>query len=132
MSERTFTATVVESSRELTTREKLKAKDLSDAVKLDEATQQEAEVLITPDFWVTLNIHNEKSKNNADYINYVIVDVNGEKYVTGSPSFWESFQNIVVELDEAGELENPFTIKVVRRPSKNYANKDFITCAFYS
>lgn len=119
-----YSITIVESSKELTAKERIKYKDTTDALKLDELTQ-ESPVLIDVDFYVVLDIHNEKS-DNKDYKNYLVVDKNGDKYVTGSESFWSSFLSIYNEM--YGENE-PYTIKVYRSPSKNYKGKDFITCS---
>ncbi len=71
-------------------------------------------------------LHNEKS-DNKDYINFIVVDKDGEKYVTGSQSFISSFTDIVDEMLEAGETD--ITIEVYRKESKNYKGKDFITCS---
>lgn len=115
---------IVETSKELSAKERIKLKDTTDAVKLDKATQVEA-VEIDVDYYAELSIHNEKAEDK-DYANYVIVDKSGERYVTGSPSFWTAFMNIFNEM--ANETE-PWTLKVYRMPSKNREGKDFITCS---
>lgn len=115
---------IEETSKELSAKERIKIKDTTDAVKLDEATQL-GEIVINPSMYAVLNIHNEKS-DNKDYKNYIIVDKDGTKYVTGSASFWSSFMNIYEEM--SGESED-WAIKVYRVPSKNYKGKDFITCS---
>ena len=119
-----YSVTIKETSKELTAKERIALKDTTNAVKLDEATQIEP-VIIYPDMWAILAIHNEKSEN-PDYDNYIVVDRNGTKYVTGSASFWSSFMDIVTEM--AGEDEE-YGVKVYRSPSKNYKGKDFITCS---
>ena len=119
-----YSVEIVETSKELSAKERIKIKDTTDAVKLDEATQSGA-VIITPAMYAVLNIHNEKS-DNVDYNNYIIIDKDGTKYVTGSASFWSSFMNIYDEMD--GEQEE-WAIKAYRAPSKNYKGKDFITCS---
>ena len=50
----------------------------------------------------------------------------GTKYVTGSSSFWSSFEEIYTEME--GEDEE-WGVRVYRSPSKNYTGKDFITCS---
>lgn len=115
---------IVETSKELSAKERIQLKDTTDAVKLDKATQVE-DVEIDVDYYAELSIHNEKSEDK-DYANYVIVDKSGERYVTGSPSFWSSFMNIFNEM--ANETE-PWTLKVYRMPSKNREGKYFITCS---
>ena len=119
-----YSVSIKESSRELTAKQRIALKDTTAAVKLDEATQVEP-VIINVDMYAILAIHNEKSEN-PDYDNYVVVDKNGTKYVTGSASFWSSFMDIFTEMEGEDEA---WTLKVYRVPSKNYKGKDFITCS---
>jgi hypothetical protein len=119
-----YLVTIEETSRELTAKERVQLKDTTDALKLDEVTQFEA-ITIKPVLSAVLNIHNEKS-DNKDYKNYVLVDESGQRYVTGSDSFWSSYKNIENEM--AGSTEE-WAIKVYRKPSKNYNGKEFITCS---
>lgn len=118
-----YSVDIVESNKQLTAKERIKVKDTTSAIRLDEATQYEA-IDINPDTYAVLHIHNEKS-DNTDYTTYIVIDKDGTKYVTGSESFWSSFMNIYEEMD--GEQEE-WGIKVYRAPSKNYKGKDFITC----
>ena len=119
-----YSVSIKESSRELTAKQRIALKDTTEAVKLDEATQVEP-VIINVDMYAILAIHNEKSEN-PDYDNYIVVDKNGTKYVTGSASFWSSFMDIFTEME--GDDEE-WALKVYRVPSKNYKGKDFITCS---
>ena len=119
-----YSVSIKESSRELTAKQRIALKDTTNAVKLDEATQVEP-VIINVDMCAVLAIHNEKSEN-PDYDNYIVVDKNGTKYVTGSASFWSSFMDIFTEMEGEDEA---WTLKVYRVPSKNYKGKDFITCS---
>ena len=119
-----YSVSIKESSRELTAKQRIALKDTTGAVKLDEATQVEP-VMINVDMYAVLDIHNEKSEN-PDYENYIVVDKNGTKYVTGSASFWSSFMDIFTEME--GDDEE-WALKVYRVPSKNYKGKDFITCS---
>ena len=121
-----FKVTIKEASADLSAKERIAIKDTTSAVKLDEATQAEA-VIIDPAMWAILSIHNERSEN-PDYDNYIVVDTDGSKYVTGSVSFWNSFMDIYTEME--GESE-PYSVKVYRSPSKNYKGKDFITCSIF-
>lgn len=115
---------IKEVSAQLTAKQRIALKDTTNAIKLDLETQK-APVIINPDFYAVLAIHNEKS-DNPDYENYIVVDKNGDKYVTGSQSFWSSFMEIAEEM--AGEDEE-WSIKVYRVESKNYKGKEFITCS---
>lgn len=119
-----YSVTVRESSKELSAKERIQIKDTTDCTRLDEATKTDA-IIINPDFYAILDIHNEKS-DDKDYTTYVIVDKNGTRYTTGSPSFWSSFMNIYTEMENETE---PWEIKAYRMPSKNRAGKDFITCS---
>ena len=118
---------VKETSKELTPKERIKIKDLSNAINLDTLTQNEKSVVIDYDYHVILSIHNEKSKERPDYENVVVVDKAGNKFNTGSTSFITALEEIIDEMADAGE-EN-IQIEVYRKPSKNYKGKDFITCS---
>lgn len=119
-----YSASIKESSRELSAKERIMLKDTTSAVKLDQATQVE-DIHISVDSYAILNIHNDKA-TPTDYENYVILDRNGTKYVTGSQSFWNAFMDIFTEMENESE---EWSIRVYRHPSKNYSGKDFITCA---
>lgn len=111
-------------SKELTAKERVALKDTTGAVSLDEATQG-APLVIDPDFYATLDVHNEKAEDK-DYKKHIIVDKAGTRYVTGSESFMSSFVNIMDEMDGSGE---EFQIQCYRMPSKNYKGKEFLTCS---
>ena len=119
-----YSVEIKETSRELTAKQRIALKDTSDAFKLDIACDENA-IIIEPVDYAVLAIHNEKS-DNVDYENYVIIDKNGDKYVTGSASFWSSFMNIYNEMQ--GE-EEPWSIKAYKLDSKNYKGKKFLTCS---
>lgn len=119
-----YSVTVQETSKELTGKQKIQLKDTTDCVRLDRATQENA-VFIDVDFWAILDIHNDKAQDK-DYKNYVVVDKDGTRYLTGSESFWNSFSNIYDDMSEDGE---EWKLKVYRMPSKNRQGKDFITCS---
>ena len=119
-----YSASIKESSRELTAKERIMLKDTTSAVKLDQATQVE-DIHISVDSYAILNIHNDKA-TPTDYENYIILDRNCTKYVTGSQSFWNAFMDIFSEMENEPE---EWSIRVYRHPSKNYSGKDFITCA---
>ena len=111
-------------SKVLSAKERVMLKDTTNAISLDEATQG-APLIIDPDFYVTLEVHNDKSEDK-DYLKHVIVDKAGTKYVTGSESFFTSFRAIMEEMDGADE---EFQIQAYRMPSKNYKGKEFLTCS---
>lgn len=121
-----FSVSIKEVSKELTARERIMLKDTSNAVKLDEAADGESPLVITPTAYAVLSVHNEKSTDNKDYENYVILDESGTKYVTGSSSFWSSFIEIWEEMKDEGEA---YSIEVYKKDSKNYKGKKFLTCS---
>lgn len=120
-----YSVEIKESSKELTPREKIKFKDTSNAIKFDEVVTDDAPFVLTPVGYAVLNIHNEKSKDNKDYNNYLILAEDGNKYVTGSTSFWTSFIDIWNEM----QGEEQYSIEVYKMDSKNYKGKKFLTCS---
>ena len=126
-----YSCNVTSCSKKLSAPERIKIKDLSNAIALDSAETADTPLIITPDFYAELDVHNEKSKDK-DYKKYVIVDTAGNKYTTGSESFWTAFKDIAGELAKAteeGEDVGDYAIEVYRLPSKNYAGKSFLTCS---
>lgn len=119
-----YSVKIIAQSKELTAKERVMLKDTTNAISLDEATQG-SPLVIDPDFYVTLEVHNEKAEDK-DYKKHIIVDKAGHRYVTGSESFMSSFIGIMEEMDGSGE---EFQIQVYRMPSKNYKGKEFLTCS---
>ena len=122
-----YTASITESSTELSVREKIKLKDLTSAIAIDKVVEPEKPLVIAPEFYAYLSIHNEKlPENEQDYKTMVIVDKSGTKYYTGSDSAISSFVDIFDEMIDTAE---PFEIEFYKRESKNYSGKYFITCS---
>lgn len=134
-----YSVVIAFASRALSGKEKVMMKDTTNALSLDNLTQpnpvrdeagnvvgmEPRSVVIDPDFYVVLDVHNEKAKDK-DYKKYIIVDKSGKKYITGSESLIRSFTDIMAEME--GESEE-FSIEVYRMPSKNYQGRDFLTCS---
>jgi hypothetical protein len=112
-------------SKELTARERVMLKDTRNAIKLDEAIK-DTPLVISPAYYAVLDVHNEKSKEDKDFQNFIVVDTAGNKYVTGSSSFFEAFTEIVEEMSGTGE---EYEIEIYKLDSKNYKGKQFITCS---
>lgn len=125
-----YTVEVVETSKELGIKERIALKTGMNSTSLDQATQVE-EVVIDPDYYAELSIHNDRSENK-DYTTFIIVDKNGEAYSTASASFIESFKAIFGEFAEYNQTHpdeaQDFKIVAFRQESKNYKGKSFITC----
>ena len=119
--ENTYKVTIIKSSKELTSKEKIQLKDTSECISLDKFSQQAgAELMEIPVLgYVILAVHNEKAKGDVDYEQLVILS-DGDKYITGSNSFRSSFFDIYEEME--GETE-PWAIRVIRKPSKNYGGE---------
>lgn len=114
-------------SKEVPAKERIKLKDTTNAISLDEATQENDSLIISPAFYAVLEVHNEKSEDK-DYSKYLIVDRGGTKYVTGSKSFITAFEDIAKDM-QAFAPDEEYEIEVYRRESANYKGKSFITCS---
>nr|UWG22617.1 MAG: Single-stranded DNA-binding protein [Bacteriophage sp.] len=121
-----YSVSIENASKELRKKERVMLKDTSDALKLDDVIQGEP-IIINPDYWVMLMVHNEKS-DNVDYPAYLIMDKNGTKYVTGSEAFWTTFSDIWDEMTEDGD-EEEWQLKCYKLDSKNFKGKQFLTCS---
>lgn len=115
---------IVNASKELSARDRVAVKDTTNAIALDAATK-DSPLVIAIDYYVELAVHNEKSEDK-DYKKYVVVDKSGNKFVTGSESFFTAMLEIMDEMTDSGE---DFEIQVYRMPSKNYKGKEFLTCS---
>ena len=125
-----YSATISDTSMELTARERIMFKDTQNAVSLldlakDAKANDGKAIVENIKGYVILDIHNEKS-DDIDYKNYIIVDGNGDKYVTGSQSFMNSFMDIFNEMKNETE---PWSIQLNLLPSKNYKDKEILTCS---
>lgn len=115
-----------EASFELSARDRLRFKDTSTAIDLNASVDDTTAFVITnPKGYVILDIHNEKSKDNPDYVKYIVVDEAGNTYMTGSHSFWNSFKEI---FDEMGTTSEGYSIEVMKIESNNYKGKSFLKC----
>lgn len=120
-----YSVKVVECTKDLTAKERVKIKDTTNAIRLDEATKS-GSLVIAYDYHAVLAIHNEKL-DDPEYQQYIVVDKAGNKYVTGSESFFTAMTEIVDEMSAAGETD--YELEVYRMDSKNYKGKQFITCS---
>ena len=123
-----YSVKIRESSKELSAKEKIALKDYSNATPLDSALNDIDVLTITPVAYVILDVHNEKSKQDKDYVKYVLIDNGGNKFVTGSESFFTSFKDIFDTMAEEAPGEE-YSVDVLKKPSQNYKGKSFITCA---
>ena len=124
-----YTATITDSSRELSPKEKVMFKDLGNAESMIDfakaCIEQGGKATIDVADYAVISIHNEAT-DDVDYTNYLLVDKNGNKYYTGSQSFWNSFINIYNEMKDSDE---EWGIELNLLPSKNYKGKEILTCS---
>ena len=120
-----YSVKIMNASKELSARDRVAVKDTTNAIALDDATR-DSPLVIAFDYYVELAVHNEKSEDK-DYKKYVVVDKSGNKFVTGSESFFTAMIEIMDEMSDSCE---DFEIQVYRMPSKNYKGKEFLTCSF--
>lgn len=126
--EKEYSVIISEASRDLTAKEKIAYRDFGNAIKLDENLSDDDSMMISPKDYVILDVHNEKAKGNKDYRKYLVIDVAGNKYVTGSESFFTRFIEIFETMNDDAPDEE-YQIECYKRPSKNYAGKSFISCS---
>lgn len=119
-------------SKELTKRERVMLSDVSSATKFDDVIKGVDDTFdIEPVAYAVVSIENDKAKGEKQYEVIVILDAAGNKYVTGSQSFREAFVGIWEQMTDNGVIAEgeEFSIRVYKRPSKNYSGKAFISCA---
>lgn len=107
-----YSVKIMNASKELSARDRVAVKDTTNAIALDDATR-DSPLVIAFDYYVELAVHNEKSEDK-DYKKYVVVDKSGNKFVTGSESFFTAMIEIMDEMSDSGE---DFEIQVSRMPS---------------
>lgn len=118
---------IVDGSREFSKVESLKIKMLSDATPIDDLLKGGGKSIIEGvTDWAELQIHNENSKQDKDYVKYVVITESSGMYITGSESFWDSFRTIYDTMCD-GDKE-VFSIQVYAVKSTNFAG-EFFNCA---
>ena len=116
---------IIESSKELSARERISLKNFDEMIALDEAVNTETpRLMIDVSGYVVASVHNEKS-DNVNYNKFIIIDKDGQRYITGSNPFFSAFKEIWDEMD--GENED-WGITDYKRESNNYKGKEFLTC----
>ena len=121
-----YSAKVTFISKDIPTKKKIKIKNTSNASSLEAATE-EGPLVIEPDYYAEVSVHNEKSEDK-DYKKYIIVDKDGNKFATGSESFITAFKEIADDMAAEAPGED-YSIEIYRKPSANYKGKEFITCS---
>ena len=127
--EANYSATITEASKELTAKERVMYKDLANAININDFVTSSLEAgqkaIIKVHDYAVISVHNEASED-VDYNNYLLIDEEGNKYYTGSTSFWNKFKDIFNEMANSDE---EWAIEVTTVPSKKYAGKSALTCS---
>lgn len=122
--ERTYSAEIMSvHGVELSKKEQLALTIGDNSTAIDAEAENGSFVITDIKGYVVLGIHNEKANGDKDYTKYVILTENGN-YSTGSESFMNTFINIFNQM----EGEKDWGIEVIRKPSKNYNGKYFLSC----
>lgn len=120
-----YKAELVSCERDLTRKECVLIKDMSDVLSIDELTK-DGDLIIDVDYTAKIKIHNDKIEGDVkEYTKMVFVDKNGDRYVSGSESLMRSYEDIYEEMNGSDEV---WSIKVIRKESKNYKGGTFLTC----
>lgn len=123
-----YDAKITFASRELSAKERIRIKDFTHAIQLDDAVLPDQPLVIDYDYHVVVSVHNEHAKgDNKDYIKTVICDKAGNTYITGSESFTTAMDDILDEMADAAPGED-FSLECYKVPSKNFQGKCFLTC----
>lgn len=113
------------SFNELSKKAKMLLCDMAGASKIDEILNNVDELTFKPAGYAVLEVHNDRSRGDKDYVKYLYIDADDNRYVSGSESLFTSFKYYFDEMQ--GETED-WAIAVTKQPSKNYSGKDFYTC----
>ena len=123
-----FETKITEGSREYKGRDKLFMSDVTDATSInaaaEDAKNEGGRISFGVKDYAVVQVHNDQSKENKDYTNYVFVDNDGHKWYTGSKSFFEAFKRILDAMEG-----DPFEIAVNLIPSSNYAGRNILSCS---
>lgn len=122
-----YTVTILESSKELTAREKIRARNFANAASFDQMLTDDSESFsFAPLAYTVLAVHNESSENK-DYTVFLIEDTSNNLYRTGSEAFFSRFKEIFTTMREDAPDED-YTISVFKRPSTKYKGKFVLLC----
>lgn len=122
-----YTVKIERCSKELTAKERIRIKDFSGAIQLDDIIQPGDHFCLDIEYYAMMFVHNERAKgDNKDYKKCVIVDKTGQAYITGSDSFMTAMTEVMDEMADYPDEE--FQLDCYKVESKNYQGKHFLTC----
>lgn len=134
MAREAFHVTIVTHSDDIDVtnkRQVVRLKDTADCLPIDQIMYENKDgLLIEVQSWAKLEVHNENAKSDKDYTVLKLIATDGQSYKTGSKALIESFEDIWDEIQEGipVDQQEPVTIKVFARDSKNYPGKSFYQC----
>ena len=105
-----YSATITASSKELTKRERIQLKDMTDVIRLDSATKEGDVIINKVENIVEIDIHNDKA-TPTDYKNIIVVADDGKRYATGSTSFRNALFDIADDMEDEEPDENNLRIE---------------------
>lgn len=121
-----YKVTIKESSfSEMSKKQRMLLCDMTGASKIDEVLANVDEITFKPCGYAVLEIHNDRSRGDKDYTKYLYIDVDDNRYISGSESLFTAFKYYFDEMQDESE---DWAIAVTKQPSKNYSGKDFYTC----
>lgn len=121
-----YKVTIKESSfSEMSKKQSILLCDMAGASKIDEVLATVDEITFKPYGYAVLEIHNDCSRGDKDYTKYLYIDVDDNRYISGSESLFTAFKYYFDEMQDETE---DWAIAVTKQPSKNYSGKDFYTC----
>lgn len=124
-----YSATIRETSREFTAKERVMYKDLQNATSAvdfaKECRANDGRATITVKDWAVIDIHNDAA-DNTDYTVFLFIDDKDNKFYTSSEPAWNSFKDIY---DEMKDSDEEWGIEFNLIPSKKYNGKEILTCS---
>lgn len=118
---------LIESSKPLSARDKIRFNNFSAALTLDGLVEDEKSVAhIAPVAYAYFEVHNERAEN-TDYPMFVIETSDGSLYKTGSTAFFNRFKEIFDTM-AADAPDEQYTVSILKRPSMRYKGKYILLC----
>lgn len=123
-----FSCTVKHSAKPLSVTEEIQCEDVSGCDKLDAIVSNDGTPFIVEcTNFVTMSVHNPKSRRNTDYDAHILCVEGGALY-TGSETLAESVNNIYDKLRKHGvDIEKTdVTFSIKKYPANNYPGNFFM------
>ena len=123
-----YVVTVTETSRDIKPVDKVRLKDLQGARMVKDIIPKVGDaVAFTPEAYIVVHVTNEYSRNDKEYDQLVILTTEGDRILTGSPSFMDAFKSLWAELEDAIFEGERFEFVMKRGESKGN-DSGYLTC----